>query len=316
LEFSFIDHVTITVSSGKGGRGAVSFRREKYIPRGGPDGGKGGDGGAVIIKADTNTHLLRSFRSKKFLKAQDGHPGQSKNRTGKGGEDLVLPVPPWTLIFDEQNNLIADMFKCGSLVICKGGKGGLGNSSFATSTRQRPVKYQEGLPGQTKTIKLMIKTLGDVGIVGFPNVGKSTFISKISDAKPEIADYHFTTINPHLGMAEYGDKEILFVDIPGIVEGANSGRGLGLRFLSHIERSKILLIMLDGTDDPIKQYAVLINELKKYGKGVSEKPKVIAINKVDLIGKREQYFDFPVFYISALKAINIDRLLEFIAGLI
>jgi len=319
LRFSFADNVTITVVSGKGGRGAVSFRREKYIPKGGPDGGKGGKGGDVIIKADNNTHLLRTFRTKKIFKAEDGHPGQSKNRTGKNGENLILKVPPGTVIFDEAGNLIADLLAGESFPVCRGGKGGLGNSSFATSVRQRPVKYQEGEPGQAKTIKLMIKMLGDVGIVGFPNAGKSTFISKISDAKPEISDYRFTTINPHLGMVKHAEKEILFVDIPGIIEGAHSGKGLGLRFLSHIERSKLLLFMLDGTEDPVRQFSVLSGELKKYGKDVFEKPKIIAINKIDCMETVKDYkdvFNLPVFHISALKGTNIDALLDFIAGII
>ena len=315
----FIDHVKIRVTSGHGGHGIVSFRHEKYIPKGGPDGGRGGDGGSVTITADTNTHLLRSFRSKKIFKAEDGFRGGSGNCTGKNGKDLKLKVPPGTIILDELNNLIYDLYKNDSYVICKGGKGGLGNSSFATSSNRVPIKCQQGIPGTTKVITLQVKLIGDIGILGFPNVGKSTFIRRISDSKPEISNYPFTTINPHLGMLNIYDKQIIFVDIPGIVNGASSGRGLGLRFLSHVERSKMLLVMLDASDNPVEQYAILMKELKSYKENLMQKRRIIAVNKIDVCDDYKRFlkqFDEPVFPISALQSIGIDELIKYIVSVV
>ncbi len=311
----FIDRVRVTVTSGHGGHGIVSFRHEKFIPRGGPDGGKGGKGGSVIIEADTNTHLLRYFKSRKVFKAENGFNGSSGNCTGKNGKDLRLKVPPGTIILDDINTPIYDLYKNGSYVICEGGKGGLGNSSFATASNRVPRKCQAGVPGTTKTITLQVKLIGDVGILGFPNVGKSTFIRKISESKPEISNYPFTTINPHLGMLNIYDKEIIFVDIPGIVNGASSGRGLGLTFLSHVERSKMLLVMLDASDNPVEQYAILMKELKSYGRNLTKKRRIIALNKIDLFSDYNQFlkqFDDPVFPISAICSIGIDKLIKHI----
>ena len=262
----FVDNIKIVASSGKGGAGCASFHREKFIIKGGPDGGDGGKGGDVYVLADKNTHTLSHFKGHKHIKAKNGMPGKSRNMTGKSGEDAYIIVPPGTQIFDnETDELLADMVKDGEKVrLLKGGKGGLGNVHFKSATNQRPTYAQPGLPGETKELRLELKLIADVGLVGFPNVGKSTLISMISNASPEIANYEFTTLTPKLGVVALNDySSFMMADIPGIIEGASDGKGLGLEFLQHIERTKTLLFIIDMANyrETLEQYNILKEEL-------------------------------------------------------
>lgn len=282
----FVDNVKIKASSGKGGAGCASFHREKFIIKGGPDGGDGGKGGDVYILADKNSHTLSQFKGNKHTKAKNGAPGKSRNMFGKSGEDAYIIVPPGTQIFDnETGELLADMTEDGQKVkLLEGGKGGLGNVHFKSATNQRPTYAQPGLPGITKELRLELKLIADVGLVGFPNVGKSTLISTISNANPEIANYEFTTLTPKLGVVRVGDYDsFVMADIPGIIEKASDGKGLGIEFLRHIERTKILLYMIDLANyrDPITQFKTLQKELKKYSEKLASRKFAIALTKAD-----------------------------------
>ncbi len=288
----FIDSVELTVHSGKGGQGAVSFRREKFVPKGGPDGGDGGKGGDVYFLVDKNTHTLSHYKGKKVLKAQNGRPGEGRKRHGKNGEDLVLVVPPGTQVFDAQTNeLLLDLTEDGEKVLfLEGGKGGKGNWHFKSASNQRPTYAQPGLPGKMRHIRLELKLIADVGLVGFPNVGKSTLISTISNAKPEIANYEFTTLTPKLGVVRISEFEsFVMADIPGIIAGASEGKGLGLKFLKHIERTKTLLFMIDITSyrDPLKQFETLKKELKSFSEELAQRSYAIALTKVDSLSVEE-----------------------------
>lgn len=265
----FIDSVKFSVKAGKGGAGCSSFRREKYVPLGGPDGGDGGDGGDVYMKACNNTHTLSFYKGKRVLSAKNGDGGKGKKMNGKRGEDLYLIVPPGTAVYDEEEGeFLFDLLEDGECkLFLKGGKGGLGNVHFKSSTNQRPDYAQKGLDGEKKKIRLELKLIADVGLAGFPNVGKSTLISTISNAKPEVANYEFTTLIPHLGYVEVDEySSFVMADIPGIIKGASSGRGLGLKFLKHIERTKLILFVLDlaGHRDLKEQFKVLRDELSSY----------------------------------------------------
>ena len=282
----FVDNVKITATSGKGGAGCASFHREKFIIKGGPDGGNGGKGGDIYILADKNTHTLSHFTGTKHIKAKNGNPGKSRNMYGKGGEDAYIIVPPGTQIFDAKTGeLLADMKEDGQKVkLLEGGKGGLGNVHFKSATNQRPTYAQPGLPGETKELRLELKLIADVGLVGFPNVGKSTLISCISNAEPEIANYEFTTLTPKLGVVKVGDYDsFVMADIPGIIEKASDGKGLGIEFLRHIERTEIILYMIDLANyrDPITQYKALKKELKKYSEKLANRKFAIALTKTD-----------------------------------
>jgi len=290
----FIDEAEIIVVGGKGGKGCVSFRREKYVPRGGPNGGDGGDGGNVVFVADTNIGSLLDFRYKKIYKAQRGEDGRGKNQHGKSGEDIIIPLPQGTMIKDaDTGDILCDLKQDGEKYIAaRGGRGGRGNARFATSVHQAPREYEEGEEGESKSLKLELKLLADIGIVGFPNAGKSTLISKVSAARPKIADYPFTTLIPNLGVVSYAEhKTFIVADIPGLIEGAHEGIGLGVNFLKHIERTSILLylldISLDKGRDPLSDYSVLRNELKKYSGGLLKKPFLVVLNKIDLAGKSQ-----------------------------
>ena len=288
----FIDSVELTVSSGKGGAGAVSFRREKFIPKGGPDGGDGGKGGDVYFVVDKNTHTLSHFKGKKVLKAKNGRPGEGRRKHGKNGEPLVLIVPPGTEVRDAvTGELLLDLVNEGKRVLfLEGGKGGKGNWHFKSPTNQRPTYAQPGLPGKTVQIKLELKLIADVGLVGFPNVGKSTLISVLSNAKPEIANYEFTTLTPKLGVVQVSEFEsFVMADIPGIIGGASEGKGLGIEFLKHIERTKTLLFMIDISSyrDPITQYKTLKKELKKFSEHLSKRSFAIALTKIDVYNIEE-----------------------------
>lgn len=288
----FTDRVTITVNSGNGGAGAVAFHREKFIIQGGPSGGDGGYGGSVFFVADPNADSLSPYRGKHHHRAQNGRPGENRNKTGKSGEDLILIVPPGTqVVDDETNEILLDVVNVGEKTLfLEGGKGGLGNTHFKSSTNQRPTYAQKGIPGITKTVRLELKLIADVGLVGFPNVGKSTLISAISAAKPEVADYEFTTLRPHLGVVEIDHKRsFVMADIPGIIEGASDGKGLGLEFLRHIERTRVALFCLDSLKDVplIEQYNVLNNELIKYSETLATRPRAIVVTRIDAIGEEE-----------------------------
>lgn len=282
----FIDTVELTLSAGKGGPGAVSFRREKHVIMGGPDGGDGGRGGDVIIRVDNNTHTLSHFKGKRHLKAQNGQPGMGRNKFGKKGESLEIIVPPGTQVIDKDSGeLLLDLTQEGQKVVfLKGGLGGLGNTHFKHATNQRPTYAQPGRPGESKTVRLELKLIADVGLVGFPNVGKSTLISTISNAAPEIANYEFTTITPKLGMVKVDEyNSYVMADIPGIIEGASEGKGLGLNFLRHIERTACLLFMIDLANyrPLVEQYETLKMELKRYSNRLASRPYAIALSRFD-----------------------------------
>jgi GTP-binding protein len=284
----FTDNVQITVSSGKGGAGCVAFRREKFVVNGGPNGGDGGKGGDVWFRCDNNTHTLSHFQGNKNLKAENGRPGMGSNMTGKSGEKLVVIVPPGTQVVDvESGEVILDMLHHGQEeCFLKGGRGGLGNTHFKSSTNQQPRYAQPGEPGVTKKVKLDLKLIADVGLVGFPNVGKSTLISTVSNARPEVANYEFTTLTPKLGQVNIGDFDsFVMADIPGIIEGASDGKGLGLKFLRHIERTKTLLFMVDIATyrDLETQFKTLQEELAKFSQKLSTTNYAIALTRADTL---------------------------------
>ncbi len=290
----FFDEAFITVQSGDGGRGCVSFRREKFVPRGGPDGGDGGKGGDVLFKSSAHRRTLYPFRFKRQFKAPNGSPGQGKQKTGKNGDDLVIEIPPGTLIIDEETNEIIKDFTQPDIthLIARGGRGGQGNSRFKTSTHRAPRFAQPGEPGEFFKLKLELKLLADVGLIGLPNAGKSTLISAISSATPKIADYPFTTLTPTLGVVQAGWGEPFVVaDIPGLIEGAHKGVGLGTRFLRHIERTRVLVHLIDlstiDPQNPLAAYETINQELASYSSQLTEKPQIVALNKMDLPGTKE-----------------------------
>ena len=287
----FIDYAVIEVHAGNGGSGAVTFRREKYVPKGGPSGGDGGNGGNVILKANVNLHTLLDFRYKKKYKASNGDNGGSSLKDGKNGKDVIIQVPVGTIVKDEESEEI--LFDLNSdtkeFILAKGGKGGKGNSKFATSTNQTPRFAEDGKPGENKKIILELKLIADVGLVGFPNAGKSTLISKISSARPKIADYPFTTLEPNLGIVKYKDFQSFTVaDIPGIIEGASQGKGLGHKFLRHIERTRIILFLIEAiSENPKDDFSVLMNELKNYSLQLIQKKIIVSFSKADLIDSQK-----------------------------
>ena len=286
----FLDQVKIYIKAGNGGDGSPSFRREKFIEFGGPDGGDGGKGGSVILKAEQNLNTLIDFRYQQHHKAKRGENGAGQNRTGKSGEDLILKVPLGTQVFEEDNKtLIYDFTKISEeFIAAAGGKGGLGNTRFKSSTNRAPRKFTKGTQGEEFTIWLQLKTIADIGIIGLPNAGKSSLLASVTNANPKIANYQFTTLNPNLGVASYDDKEITIADIPGLVEGAHKGTGLGIQFLKHIERCKSLLHLIDITSEDLKKsYQQVKNELKKYSNKLTKKKELVVLNKIDLIDEKE-----------------------------
>ena len=286
----FLDQVKIYIKAGNGGDGSPSFRREKFIEFGGPDGGDGGKGGSVILKAEQNLNTLIDFRYQQHHKAKRGENGAGQNRTGKSGEDLILKVPLGTQVFEEDNKtLIYDFTKISEeFIAAAGGKGGLGNTRFKSSTNRAPRKFTKGTQGEEFTIWLQLKTIADIGIIGLPNAGKSSLLASVTNANPKIANYQFTTLNPNLGVASYDNKEITIADIPGLVEGAHKGTGLGIQFLKHIERCKSLLHLIDITSEDLKKsYQQVKNELKKYSNKFTKKKELIVLNKIDLIDEKE-----------------------------
>ena len=319
----FIDQAEIEVEGGTGGDGLTAFRREKFVPAGGPSGGTGGKGGAVVLATNPNLQTLLDFRYAHRFKAQDGGKGGPKNRTGASGEDLVIEVPCGTLAYDlDSDELIGDLTEIGQqLVIAPGGKGGLGNRHFLSNRNRAPEMSQRGIGGMIRQVRLELKLLAEVGIIGLPNAGKSTLISTLSAAKPKVADYPFTTLVPNLGVVRKptGDGTV-FADIPGLIEGAHEGQGLGHDFLRHIERTKLLLHLVDGTAiDPVEDYKTIQQELIAYGKGLASRPQLLAINKVDALLEEEVdeiaaelalSSGQKVFCISAVSRQGTDQLLQ------
>lgn len=290
----FIDEALIEVLAGDGGNGAVSFRREKYVPRGGPDGGDGGNGGSIVVRAQSGISTLMDVKYRRRFQADSGEHGRGKQQFGKGREDVVIWVPAGTLVFDSQTKaLLADLVREGEeIIVAKGGKGGKGNARFATSTRQAPRIAKKGVQGQQRRIRLELKLLADVGLIGFPNAGKSTLIAAISNARPKIADYPFTTKAPHLGVVSLGpERNFVVADIPGLIEGAHEGAGMGIQFLKHIERTRAFLHLIDVTNplspDPLKAYEIIRKELKKYHAPLVKRPEIIVLTKMDLPEVRE-----------------------------
>ena len=282
----FLDQAKILVKAGYGGSGSASFRREKFVEYGGPDGGDGGDGGSVIIVAEENLNTLIDFRFQQHFKAERGQNGMGKKKTGKGGEDLILKVPVGTQVFEEDNNtLIEDLKVEGQkVIIAKGGKKGLGNVRFKSSTNRAPRKKTNGSEGESFWIWLQLKVIADIGIIGMPNAGKSSLLSALTKAKPKIANYPFTTLNPNLGVASYNDKEVTIADIPGLIEGAHEGIGLGDKFLRHVERCKSLIHLIDITnEDILENYLKVRKELSKYSKSLLKKKEIIVFNKIDIV---------------------------------
>lgn len=321
----FLDEAVITTVSGDGGKGCVSFRRERFIPKGGPDGGDGGDGGSIIIRASNRLHTLSDFSSRKYFKSQNGQSGRGKNQTGKDGKDIVIEVPLGTIIYDnESNELMADLIQHDQeILIVPGGTGGKGNVHFKSSTNRAPRFAQPGLPGQKKTLRLSLKYLADIGLIGLPNSGKSTLLSRLTTARPRIDNYPFTTIIPNLGIIEFDDYRTLTVaDIPGLIEGASEGRGLGHRFLKHIERTRFLLHLIDVTNahsqEPLWDFKLIQDEMEKFDVSLVKKDQMVLINKIDLyspdqidIDKIKNALDkigLQSLAISALTGEGIDTL--------
>lgn len=318
-----IDYAKIYVKAGDGGDGAVAFRREKFVPKGGPSGGNGGNGGNIIFVADGNLSTLLDFKYKRKIVAEDGVAGGKSLKDGRAGKDVIIKVPPGTVVKDaESGKVLLDLDEVGKeVVLLKGGSGGKGNSNFATPTNQTPRYAQPGKAGKEMDIILELKLIADIGLVGFPNAGKSTLISVVSAARPKIADYPFTTLEPNLGIVKYKDyKTFVIADIPGIIEGAHAGKGLGHKFLKHIERTKILLILIESTvEDPQKEFDVLMKELSEFSEVLREKTKVIAFTKSDLLGEDDKKklssikikgYDNKIFVISAVAQEGITNLLD------
>lgn len=286
----FLDEAKIYVKAGDGGNGACSFRHEKFLEFGGPDGGNGGNGGDVVFTAADNLNTLIDFRYQQHFKARRGLNGAGRSRTGASGENLIIKVPVGTQIIAEDNQtLLADLTKIGeNFTIVHGGQGGRGNESYKSSTNQAPRQADDGTPGEECWVWLKLKLIADAGLLGMPNAGKSTFLSVVSHARPKIADYPFTTVYPNLGMARVDNSEMLIADIPGLIEGASEGIGLGTRFLKHVERCRVLIHLIDGTaENVVKSYQIIRNELKKYGSGLMNKPEIVVLNKTDVLSHED-----------------------------
>ncbi len=311
----FIDEAKIQIEAGKGGNGCVSFRREKYVPRGGPDGGDGGDGGSVVLEVDRNLNTLLDYRYMRRYVARNGGHGKGKKMHGRKGEDVVLRVPPGTTVCDDNGNLLCDLLRPEDrFVVARGGKGGRGNAHFATPTEKSPTKHEPGGEGENKVIRLELRLIADVGIVGYPNSGKSTLLKSISSATPKVADYPFTTLSPNLGVVSLTNfNRFVVADIPGIIEDAHLGKGMGLKFLRHIERTKLIIFLIDiSKKKSVLDYERLKTELNTYDPKLLEKPKILVFNKIDLldqIPKVKTTDPLPVFYISALHKRGLDPLL-------
>jgi len=323
----FIDEATIRVKAGDGGNGCLAFRREKFVPRGGPSGGDGGKGGDIIMESSERHNTLVHFRFNPEYKAQRGRHGEGSNKTGREGEDVILKVPVGTLVFDADSGEKVHDFSHADerIIVARGGRGGRGNAQFATSTHQAPREHEDGRPGEERTLRLELKLLADVGLVGYPNVGKSTLISRISAARPKIADYPFTTLQPNLGVVVVGqardEQSFVVADIPGLIEGAHQGAGLGTQFLRHIERTRLLVHLVDVSDssgraDPVHDVEVIMGELQSFGAHLEQKPVIMAASKIDVANKEKlaklkrycKKHDLELFPISAVTGKGIEEL--------
>lgn len=319
----FIDEVIISVKAGDGGNGCLAFRREKFVPRGGPSGGDGGRGGDVVMVASQHHNTLLHFRFNPEHKAERGRHGEGSNRTGRVGEAVELPVPVGTIVYDAATGeLLHDFTEADDrFVVARGGRGGRGNARFATATHQAPSEHEDGKPGEDRRLRLELKLLADVGLVGFPNAGKSTLISRLSAARPKIADYPFTTLEPNLGVVEVGDRTFVLADIPGLIEGAHEGRGLGDRFLRHVERCRVLLHLIDVSAasgrDPAHDFDVIVEELHRFSNELSEKPMFVVATKIDAgqdperlesLKAKAAHRGFPFFAISSVTGQGLDEL--------
>ncbi len=325
----FVDEVTITVRSGDGGRGCVSFRREKYVPRGGPDGGNGGNGASILLRVDPDLSTLLDFRYRNLFRARRGTHGKGKTMHGRNAEDLVIPVPPGTVVQDAvTGETIADLTREGqTLVVARGGRGGRGNASFTTSTRQAPDFAQPGTPGEERRLRLTLKLIARIGLVGLPNAGKSTLLARISRARPKIADYPFTTLSPVLGVVTHRDEDFVVADLPGLIEGAHRGAGLGHRFLKHAERTEALVHVLDASvpsEEIAGAFRTVREEMERFHPGLVARPTLVAFNKMDLPGARRAaeearaMLNFPeedAYYISAATGKGVTALLDALVAL-
>ncbi len=315
----FADYAKIFVRAGDGGAGAAHFRREKFVPRGGPDGGDGGNGGDVVLRGNEQLNTLLDLRYKKFLKAENGRRGAGANKTGKSADPIILDVPLGTVAYEfETRRLIGEVTHHEEkLIIARGGRGGLGNSHFKTATNQTPEHAQPGEEGEEVVVEIELKLIADVGLVGFPNAGKSTLLSVLSSATPKIADYPFTTLEPNLGVVTMPDfRSFVMADIPGIVEQAHEGKGLGIRFLRHIERNHVLLFVIQALSDVEQEYRILCDELRSYRSDLLEKPRIVAISQMDLLPdyklEREVRLDVPVIMISSATGWHLEELKEMV----
>src|SRR6516162_4996861 len=319
----FVDRVEIFVKGGDGGRGMCSFRREKYVPKGGPDGGDGGDGGSVVIRAVAGTDSLAEIVNRKFWKADAGGAGGTANCHGRNGKDLLIPVPPGTIIRDrDRGNVLRDLTEAGEeVVVAQGGRGGRGNKYFATATNRTPREYQPGAPGEERNLTLELKVIADAGLIGLPNAGKSTLLSRLSQAHPEIADYPFTTKHPNLGLVTIGDERaFVLADLPGLIEGAHHGVGLGHEFLRHVERTRVLVHLVepappDGSN-PVQNYRTIRRELELHGHALKDKPEIVAVSKSELTGsdevrrRLEEELGRPVLSLSAVTGQGLSDLVR------
>ncbi|HEY3246308.1 MAG TPA: GTPase ObgE [Phycisphaerae bacterium] len=322
----FLDEAVIYVRAGRGGHGCVSFRREKFVPKGGPDGGDGGHGGSIVLRAAEDVETLLDFAGSFQRIAENGRPGSGKNQTGRSGRDLVVDVPPGTLVYDRDSGvLVKDLTPAGAEVVAaQGGRGGFGNKHYTTSTNQAPRQADPGAPGEERWLKLVLKLIADVGLVGLPNAGKSTLLARISKARPKIADYPFTTLKPQLGIVELaGYRRFVVADLPGLIEGAHRGAGLGHEFLRHIERTRLILHMIDavpppGTPTPLEAYRIIRSELAQYSSVLAEKPEIVVVNKMDVteadatLQDLRATLDLDVRGISAVTGRGVEDLMEYV----
>lgn len=313
----FVDYVKIKAIPGKGGDGIIAFRREKFVPKGGPAGGNGGNGGSIILKVDSQLHTLHDIRYHRIYKAKRGKHGEGSLKHGKNGEDITVKVPPGTIIKDlKTGEIVADLQVEGeSIVVAHGGKGGRGNAEFVSPTHQAPREFEYGREGRERELELELKVLADVGLVGFPNAGKSTLLSRVSRAKPKIADYPFTTLTPNLGIVKSGEySSFVMADIPGLIEGAHEGKGLGTQFLKHVERCSVLLFLVDANDeDPAESYRLLYEEVKKYSPNLIQRKRFLAITKMDSfvgVPKMSTFEPIELFPISSVSGEGLEELIK------
>jgi GTPase len=324
----FVDEVKIYVKAGDGGNGCMAFRREKFVPRGGPSGGDGGRGGNVVLVASQHHNTLLHFRFNPEHKAERGRHGEGSNRTGREGHDIQVPVPVGTIVYDAQTGEVLHDFTAPGdrFIVARGGRGGRGNARFATSTHQAPTEHEPGKPGEERNLRLELKLLADVGLVGFPNAGKSTLISRISAARPKIADYPFTTLEPNLGVVSVDDRTFVVADIPGLIEGAHTGHGLGIQFLRHIERTRLLLHLVDVSEmsgrDPVSDFEVIMQELESFSPEMAAKPMIVVATKLDVaqdparveaLHNKASAAGLPFLQISAVTGAGLDTLIVAVA---